>query len=748
MPLKRLRYTQELRQRAVCRETEMRKNTDALLKCVHGVLSRNRRPASLWLQAFLFAGLTLVWVVTGVCDTTRGEQPKEVEIPELPQSSRPHLLSSEEIALAKRKAREHAWAETLLDGIVSQADSLVASEIEVPDKGGQWTHYYSCPDHGARLETVSPTEHSCPIDGRVFTGWPYDDVVISFRHRANLAAMATLGMAYAFTGEEKYAGRVRALLLAYADRYEGYELHNTRGEISRSAGRMFAQTLDESVMIIKAATGYDLVRGATCFSASDRETIEERFFRPLIETIRRNRAGKSNWQSWHNAAIAVVGVALRDTSLLDDAVNGDQGFLYQMDESVLEDGMWYEGAIAYHFYALSAHTHLLEAARHVGVDLYRLDTVRKMFDGPLAQLYPDMTYPAINDSDRGSIYGARGSYELAFARYRDARYAAPISKRDTTNALLYGAESVPKVSLPRLPSANLDATGLAALRSWAEPPITVMLDYGPHGGGHGHPDKLNLMLFALGEELMPDPGRLAYSVPAHQTWYKQTVSHNTIVVDEKSQAACEGTLLAFETGDEVHIVRASTADAYPGVVIDRTVALTDDYVLDLVVVNSEEEHTYDLPYHVRGRFEPDFDLEPAQRWPESVPGYSHFANVRKGRPATPFRAQWVGDNGTLKITFCADRDIEVICADGLGNPPQEVVPTVMLRASGRHVVFAALIEPLAAGRRSARRFRLEPLETRISLHVEDERGISTLSVLPVAVIGAVPGAPLVRFDRR
>jgi len=723
----------------------MGRDISALLNCGHAVVSRNRGPALLSIQALLFAGLTLLLVVPGVCDTRHGEQHKGVEIPELPQSSRPLLLSSEEIALAKRKSAEHDWAKTLLDDIVSQAESLVASEIDVPDKGGQWTHYYSCPDHGARLKTVSPTEHKCPIDGRVFTGWPYDDVVISFRHRHNLAAISTLGMAYALTGEEKYAERVRALLLAYAEKYEGYELHNTRGEISRSAGRMFAQTLDESVAIIQAAIGYDLVRGSNCFSAAERKEIEERFFRSSIETIRRNRAGRSNWQSWHNGAIAVVAVALRDTSLLEDAINGDQGFLYQMDESVLEDGMWYEGSIAYHFYALSAHTHLLEAARHAGVDLYRLDTVRKMFDGPLAQLYPDMTYPAINDSDRGSIYGARGSYELAFARYRDARYAAPISKRDTINALLYGAESIPKVSLPRLPSANLEATGLAALRSWAEPPITVMLDYGPHGGGHGHPDKLNVMLFALGDELMPDPGRLAYSVPAHRTWYKQTVSHNTIVVDEKSQAACKGTLLAFETGDEADIVRAATDEAYPGVVLDRTVALTDGYVLDLVVVNSEEEHTYDLAYHVRGRFEPDFDLEPAQGWRESVPGYCHFSNVRKGRPAMPFTARWVSDNGIVKMTFCADRDIEVICADGLGNPPQEVVPTVILRAFGRHVVFAALIEPLAAGRRSARTISLVPRETGTSLQVEDERGIAGLSVLPVAANGAVP---LVRFERR
>ncbi len=707
------------------------------------------RPGSLGLTSVtLLVLISIMGGMTVACSAMAGEVPKKAEIPELPRSSRPIILSVEEIAAAKRKAAEHDWAKSFLDGIIARGEKLLATEIDVPDKGGQWTHYYSCPDHGARLKTVSPTEHECPIDGRVFTGWPYDDVVISFRHRRNLDAISTLGMAYAFTGEEKYAERVRALLLAYAEKYAGYELHNTRGQVSKSAGRIFAQTLDEAVTIIKAATGYDLVRGSNCFTASDRESIEEKFFRASVETIRRNRAGKSNWQSWHNGAIAVVAVALRDTSLLDAAINGDHGFLFQMDESVLDDGMWYEGAVAYHFYALSAHAYVLEAARHAGVDLYRLETVRKMFDGPLAQLYPDLTYPAINDSDRRSIHEARASYELAFARYGDARYAAPISGRDTVNALLYGAESIPAASLPRLPSANLEATGLAALRSWTDPPVTVMLDYGPHGGGHGHPDKLNLMVFALGDELVPDPGRLAYSVPAHQTWYKQTVSHNTVVVDEKSQAACEGTLLAFQTGDAAHIVRASSTEAYPGVVLDRTVALTDDYVLDLVVVNSEDEHTYDLVYHVRGKFEPEFDLEPAEGWPESVPGYSHFSSVRKGHPRTPFTARWISENGMLKMTFCADRNVEAICADGLGNPPQEVVPAIMLRVSGRKAAFAALIEPLTPNGQSTRRVKLGTDKEWIKANVEGERSNDVLSVMPVKFVSIAGGVPVVRFEKR
>ena len=34
---------------------------------------------------------------------------------------------------------------------------------------------------------------------------------------------------------------------------------------------------------------------------------------------------------------------------------------------------------------------------------------------------------------------------------------------------------------------------------------SLLLDYGPNRS-HGHPDKLSLDLYALGDQLIPDPG--------------------------------------------------------------------------------------------------------------------------------------------------------------------------------------------------------------------------------------------------
>src|SRR5205823_501694 len=78
----------------------------------------------------------------------------------------------------------------------------------------------------------------------------------------------------------------------------------------------------------------------------------------------------------------------------------------------------------------------------------------------------------------------------------------------------------------------------------------ALMDYGPHGGVHGHYDKLNLILYASppggkGDEMGGEPVFHFYDNPLHDEWTKVTLAHNTMAVDERSQAATEGRLLLF-----------------------------------------------------------------------------------------------------------------------------------------------------------------------------------------------------------
>lgn len=54
---------------------------------------------------------------------------------------------------------------------------------------------------------------------------------------------------------------------------------------------------------------------------------------------------------------------------------------------------------------------------------------------------------------------------------------------------------------------------------------TLILKFGPHGGGHGHYDKLGFVSYARGGILAVDPGTQPYGAPTHDTWDKMTVAH-------------------------------------------------------------------------------------------------------------------------------------------------------------------------------------------------------------------------------
>ncbi len=617
----------------------------------------------------------------------------------LPPAEYPCLLAtSEELAAAKARAAAQPWAKKIYDKIIAAADAALDDPVEVPDKGGQWSHWYSCPTHGRHLKGEGPTRHVCPVDGEVFTGWPYDDVQITYTHSAYTSKMQDLGLAYAWTGEAKYADSAREILLQYADKYGGYEIHNTRGKVSNSGGRRFAQTLDEAVSIIRVAWAYDLIYNS--LSDEDRARIEDDFLRPSCETIMRHNAGISNWQTWHNAGVGAVGFCLRDAQLAGWAIEGRSGFRFQMANSILSDGFWYEGAAAYHFYSVRALVYTSEMARNAGVNLYADDRYRSLFDAPLEYVTPDARFPAVNDSDKFQLANQEANYAVAGIRWDDPAYltVAALGGRTSLEALLLGPDEFEERPLPELKSRDFGGLGAAILRKGSGPDaVYAHLDYGQHGGGHGHPDKLTLILYALGSEIAPDPGRLAYGVPLHGTWYRQTIAHNTIVVGQTSQKPTDGTLDLFEVGDGYQAMSGSTDGAYPGVALRRAVVLIGDHLVDVVTAESDDEHVYDWAWHNRGELDVRLPLEPLAEPIHDGSGYQHIASTRAATTSDAWSAEWsLGDDKRVRLTMAGAADTEVFAGHGPGQPPSEEIPLVIARRRATRAAFASVIE-LAPG---------------------------------------------------
>ncbi|MBT3603599.1 MAG: hypothetical protein HOE48_02385 [Candidatus Latescibacteria bacterium] len=205
-------------------------------------------------------------------------------------------------------------------------------------------------------------------------------------------------------------------------------------------------------------------------------------------------------------------------------------------------------------------------------------------------------------------------------------------------------------SLPK-PSRQKNANIYAKICTYADPTV-VSLDYGPHGGGHGHPDKLGIILFGADHELAPDPGSIQYGVPLHLEWFKTTLSHNTILVDQQPQAPCTGELHTFDIRDDIRIASASANDAYPGVQFKRTIALLNNgIVLDLVDLHSEEEHTYDWVFHCKGAFSSPQSFTPCKPL-GTEHGYQHVTHPRSTQTNDTWKAQWSLNDANVTLNIC------------------------------------------------------------------------------------------------
>lgn len=617
----------------------------------------------------------------------------------LPGRQHPFLFGDKSVFdQARQRAEKYPWAKETLDAILRQGEAALQAELVVPDEGGQWGHHYVCKKCGTGLKNEDG-KHVCKKCGAQYTGWPYDQVVISGIHSRNWQRVEQLGLAYAFTGNEAYAQKARDILLAYADKYLTYPLHNVQNKLSNSAARVFAQTLDESCSIIGVAWGYDLIYESPCFTAEDRAAIEGRFLREVVNTIRRNDAVISNWQSWHNAGVAAVAFCLQDQELASQALYGKSGLQFQLENSILPDGFWYEGTAAYHYYALDALRWTTEAARFAGIDFYKNAAYRSLYDAPILYVTPGLQFPAVNDSDVFSITGRAAFYDFAFARFGDPAYltVAARGQRKGRDVLLWGQEELPAPPELSLASKDFAGLGAAVLRQGAgDAQMYLHLDYGPHGGGHGHPDKLTVMLYGVGRELAPDPGRLAYGAPLQGSWYRQTFAHNTICVDERSQQATEGKLTLFSSQPGLAIAGAECETAYPGVRMRRTVALTESYMLDIYGVASDEEHTYDWLWHNMGELVPGIATEARTEPLGEAGGYQHMVDLRQATTDGMWSADFKQEGANVRLTMLGAPATEVYFGTGMAYNPPQPCPMVAVRRSGKQALFVSIIEPSPA----------------------------------------------------
>jgi hypothetical protein len=662
----------------------------------------------------------------------------DVRIPQ----EHPYLaLTAADIERAKERMRQLVWAKGIYDRCLSEADA---------DIGRPWD----------KLPKKDDKEH-WKVASRLFS----------------------TGLAYVLSGDKQYAQWSRDGLLAYAGLYPRLPLTNGRCKVFQD------ESLYEAMWVVEIAQAYDLVADSGVFTEEQKRHVENDLLRAALICFRIDDFQNDprikdlhyrcyNFEAWHLAAIGLIGLAVRDLDSIEYAVNSPYGFRHLVAHDIRDDGLFWERSVGYHNFVMEALLPFAEGMAHCGVDLFRMTvpndrsweagahyvtdssdkpkSLRMMFEGPLYLTFPDLSYPALGDSDRGPL---RPTWEqlAGFHHYRDPKLAWLIEQDmsgDTGRASLATTDRKRPLadwhwlvySLPAAPGARSSAlpfeegefansgeyrngcslfpsSGLVVLREASgdftqHPDSTaVSLSYGPHGGGHGHPDKMNLVLYTQGRQWIPAFGSMPYETHWKAEWTAQTVSHNTVVVDSVSQQPTGVRNIQWPTDDasdqvigrlerfapEAKLASASCDRAYPGMTLRRTVRLVghdvvDDYSVVPESPSSERnQHQFDYVLHIDGELTYS-SLPLAQRSGKLGEncGYQYVEQKRVG--ATDSLLSLTFASGTKQLRLwnipTDSTPTDLIIGEGLTNSPDVKMAMLILRRKAAHARFVTLIEPV------------------------------------------------------
>ncbi|MCK5804548.1 MAG: heparinase II/III family protein [Lentisphaeria bacterium] len=629
------------------------------------------------------------------------------------------LLNPAEILALRQRVREEPWARKAYGVIEKSANEWLTREITVPrEPGRNGRPFYAAPDSGLHLQFRwdQPHNHWCPGEKRHYTGSELDANWRDAAHQRILKGILDLALAYQIQQEPKYAVKARQLILAYPEFYP--ELPPMQRK-----GRLFWQTLDEAVWVLRFGWAYDLLWET--FSEEERTRVEERVLRPASESVLSYKLGVSNWQTWHNAALTCVGALLRDTALIDFALNDPaHGLLHQLDQSILADGIHYERALpAYHFYTAQALLFHAELLNHVGVDVFREPRLRLFFRRIAELSLPGGRFPYFGEAGHESRFMSTlpaPSYTWAYARTQDAfigkvlnelcdippnaDWATINSKRGASREeLLFGPQVWPTPTSLQRTSLKTEPSNFCVLRSGpGAQDMHVHITYGTHHEAHSQFDSLSFTLWADNQMLIPDFGCCSYKLPERDTWFRTTLSHNTVVVGRQNMKHAPGSCLEFVGEGPVKVFSGKVDSVYPQT-LERNLFVTDRYVVDLFVVRPSPEKrrtTFDYTLHFNGSVDPEAAFAPSKQRLGESDGYQHLADMMEADASKGINLRVLDPQHKRRLrVLVAGRDkMTAFLAQTPGRvPPRKpTTPMLLLRQEGESCVFAVVLERAGA----------------------------------------------------
>ena len=636
---------------------------------------------------------------------------------EAPRSAHPSLLlTSKGVKEIRANKGKLPLFDVSLDNLLKEADEAVSREICLPtpkDGGGGYSHEM---------------------------------------HKLNYYDMYNMGIAWQLTGDTKYAQKVKDILLAYVDFYPGLDFHPLG--LSGNPGRIFWQTLNESVFLVHTSVAYDCVYDF--LTEEDRSLIEKEFFYPYTDFIMtglpHNRANTemfnnlNNWATWACAGVGMIGIAMGDDTLVQKALygsdlKGEGGFLRQMDVLFSPDGYFTEGAyyLRYAIWPFVTFAQCLEVYKpELKIFEYRDGILLKAVDALLQMAY-EGEFMHFNDAlEKG--YSAQeliSAVDIAYSANREDKSLLSVADGYQHKVLVSDAGFAVAKDLAAGEAEPLDlhsmwlrdggdgTEGAFCIMRPSRGNSALTFKATSHGLSHGHFDKINFAYYDAGNEIVTDYGAARFlNIEAkynghytheNETWAKTAIAHNTLVVDEQNMFGGKWRvsqnyypqILWHSFEDGLQSVAAREENAYEGVAFTRYLVYADvpflEYplIMDVLKAESPSKHQYDYPIHYNGHM---ISLSvPYERALTSMStlgkanGYQHIWTEAKGYGGDGITSYtWLTGYRMYTVSTATTRGTEIyICRGGASDPDfnlrNEPMYLVREKNAGDHV-FASCLE--------------------------------------------------------
>lgn len=507
------------------------------------------------------------------------------------------------------------------------------------------------------IDTEILKEIEVPIPKELAGGYSHEV------HRKNYNIMEKAGMLYQITGDEKYAKYLKTILHKYADLYPTLGLHPAKNSYAR--GKLFWQCLNDANWLVSVSQAYDCVYDY--LGKTDRVRIEKDLFIPFVNFLSIetpqffNRI--HNHSTWGCAGVGMIGLVINNDDFVKRALYGSSakvaegqhdndggliqhagqekaGFLAQIDGLFSPDGLYSEGAY-YHRYGVYPFLIFAASLENIRPELkifqYRDSLLIKSVYSLLDQTTSKGEFFPLNDAQKGmSIYNSSliSAVDAAYHYGKKDPSLLSIAALQDEVVLDESGMSVAKNIKNKKPLPNksiiykdgIDGKGgaLGIIRTKSD--LNLVFKAGTHGMGHGHFDQMSYSFYNKGNEVVQDYGMARFVnieqkaggvyLPENNTFGKQTIAHNTLVINQKSQYAGnsdEADKFSPKLNDynfsnpEVQYISSTDSNAYTGVNQRRTLLVVDSkdfknpFVLDVFNINAVSENTYDLPLYFMGQ---------------------------------------------------------------------------------------------------------------------------------------------------